>query len=283
MEKAEMKLWIPKCGDAALLVGDWTFSLQSEYRNNDLYDMLKGQKPSDKKYSRWYDSHGSNITVTFAVGTELVFDRIYIRQGKGMDDFASVTFIIKEHADEKLVGERFWVKLDQANKLDISPTTSDNPVGGFAKQRYKSKIKDRNDPTGAAKKVAKATQAKASKEELEAVREACRRECADPKSKHAQHVQDIIIAVAKHGKNKTPRPAFYSWTHIRECMTAPSYNGIPTVWCSTTGTEKCADGTKVRNMSFWFDNRHWGGFQVHVKDGAVTDVQVWSTNRPWPL
>lgn len=272
-----MKLWIPRCGDAALLVSDWTFSLQSEYRNNDLYDILKGQQVSDKRYSRPYDSHGPNISVTFAVGTELVFDRIYIRQGKGMDEFASVTFIIKEHVHEALIGERFWVKLDQANQMELTPTTSDEPVGGFAKQRYKSKVKDRNDPTGAAKKATKAAKAKASKEELEIVRDACRRECADPRSKHAQHIQDIVLAIAKHGKNKTVRPVHYSWNHIREYMTAPSYPGM-TVWCCPTGPKKQADGSKVRNMSFWFEDRHWGGFEVHVKDGVVTAVEAYCLN-----
>lgn len=262
-----MKLWIPRCGDAAILDADWTFTLQSEYRNNDAYDLLR---PSQSKPLRHrYDSHGPDIKVTFVVGTELVFDRIYIRQGKGYEDFASVTFIIKEHANDALVGERFWVKLEDANKMDLTPTTVDNPVGGFAKQRYKSKVKDKNDPTGAAKKAAKDAKTKAAKAELDAAREAVQRECADPKSPHAQHINDMITAIMKNWSSH--QHVFGDRSSVRRCMTDKPYNKRSPRW-STQASYSGRDGARYREFSFWYDQKHWGGFVVTTKAGVITKI-----------
>ena len=45
----------------------------------------------------------------------LSVDRIFIRNG--MPDYDSVTFRIRSHPEQKKLKGRFWVKLDDANKI----------------------------------------------------------------------------------------------------------------------------------------------------------------------
>lgn len=74
-----MRIWIPLCGDCICLDKIWMFCLKNERRNADFLKAF-GSAP--------------DTALFMPVGTELVFDRLYVRQGA--DDWASVTFIIKK-------------------------------------------------------------------------------------------------------------------------------------------------------------------------------------------
>lgn len=105
--------------------------------------------------------------VAFQAGTELVFDRVYIRQGA--DSFASVTFIVKDDADGKLVGQRFWVSVDNANEIDADLTSTGNKLGPFALRSYITAWKGKSDPAV----IERAARAKLKRNELTNVHAAC--------------------------------------------------------------------------------------------------------------
>jgi len=244
-----MRLWIPKCGDAVELMEPWTFTLEPEYRNNDLYVAVTGEP----KPARWNGS-GKKVEVTLPVNACLVFDRIYIRQGA--DEFASVTFIIMENPEnEALVGERFWVKLEDANKLNCTPTTVDNPVGGFAKAHYKSLIKERKDPALTVKKDA----AKAAKLELEAVRDYVMSLC-QPSNIFSitKHVDSIIEAAYKSDTS-----LYGNRRRLRSDMSYPRrnkrYGGES--W-QVVKTTKNIDGSTSRDLRFTHRGSRFGGFTI---------------------
>lgn len=70
--------------------------------------------------------HDYYFPMTLPAGTVLSVDRIYIRKGVG--DFDSITFLITDCPDKRFApkkargflpgGCRFWVKLDEANRIE---------------------------------------------------------------------------------------------------------------------------------------------------------------------
>lgn len=262
-----MKIWIPKCGDAIKLDQDWTFNLETEYRNADLVDALDGKPQSrTNRYNR-----SGNRDVTFATDTQLVFDRIYIRQDSG--DYTSVTFMIKEHTNLTLVGERFWVKLGDANKIEATYLSSDHPVGGFAKQRYKSELKARLDP--AVKAMQEAT--KQAKKELETAREACGEEVqANNAGPIAFHVDRIISDVVGRANNN----GSYSYggrdrgsiRHEMICGSRYARRGSQQVWTIESTKKDAIAGLTIRNIRFFCDGAKFGGFTVTSKGAEVVNI-----------
>jgi len=125
-----MKLFIPAIGTKIKLTLDWTFTVHPEYRNHDLYE-LAAQKEIDDYL--WDGSSHPAIQFTIPAGVTLSVDRIYIK--KPSPDYNSVTFRIPKKClgnpphmkclgnPPHLTGLRFWVKLDDANKIegDIIP------------------------------------------------------------------------------------------------------------------------------------------------------------------
>lgn len=109
------KLYIPKIGDELVLAQPWTFTVYSEYRNKSLLQLM------GRVLMGWETK--SIGTYTFPVGTRLVVDRIYIRQGG--DEYYSVTFRAKDYTTTKQTGKfkdktvRFWAKLDDVNTMVI--------------------------------------------------------------------------------------------------------------------------------------------------------------------
>jgi len=108
-----MQLFIPPLGTCIRLTKPWSFKLHYESRNRSMWDLC---------FSIPWDhmSHLRQGTVkpmeyTLYEG-DLTIDRIYIRQG--MDSHSSVTF----RGDIPSMGVvrkvRFWVSLEDANKIE---------------------------------------------------------------------------------------------------------------------------------------------------------------------
>lgn len=103
-------LFIPPLGTELELAEDWTFDLYGESRNWDFFERMGLD----------YPDHDVNweprcIETTLPAGSILKIDRIYIR--KGQKDFDSVTFFLTFCRGKKVTKARFWVKLEDANKI----------------------------------------------------------------------------------------------------------------------------------------------------------------------
>ena len=129
-----MQLNIPRLKDTLILIEDWSAEIPYEYRNREfLANLLQIKKLSYQEQSeiisRFYDndlvetgwrglrSNHPN-TILIPAGTNLLVERIYIRQGAS--DFDSVTFRIPKNGcpiNPNMTG-RFWVKLPNANQIE---------------------------------------------------------------------------------------------------------------------------------------------------------------------
>lgn len=108
---------IPSVGTRLELDQDWHFSLYDEYRNDkfwDAYNSVYKQTEKRKIYNRWEGRKEDFLDVILPKDTILTIDRIYIRKGK--ENFDSITFIVKSCPVKSIKG-RFWVKLEDVNKL----------------------------------------------------------------------------------------------------------------------------------------------------------------------
>lgn len=103
-----MKLLIPEIGTKLKLIEDWTFLLQSEYRNEKLFKKL--ELDMNKSKTR---------IVTIPKDTIMTVDRIYIK--KGSNSYSSLTFNIpkKENKKHPLGGSRFWASLTDVNQIEF--------------------------------------------------------------------------------------------------------------------------------------------------------------------
>jgi hypothetical protein len=134
-----MKFNIPEIGTKVMLAEDWVFPLHHEYRNDSLFEVLGILHQHDWRN----EPNPAPHTITIPKGTVLKVDRIYIRKGKGMSDFSSVTFLMPGRKTTKRTethlgrniggpadgttftwtanyparGVRFWVKLADANAM----------------------------------------------------------------------------------------------------------------------------------------------------------------------
>lgn len=149
------KLMIPHLGTILILSEDWSFKLYFEDRNQTMLEAFGGKKgwfygiddwtgvndldPADfpdgipqierdramteEELERAYDSYRATnsddtfyIPVTLKKGTQLKVDRIYIR--RGAEAFDSITFRTTKIGPEKrFTNRRFWVKINDANKI----------------------------------------------------------------------------------------------------------------------------------------------------------------------
>jgi len=109
-----MNLFIPPLGTTITLIEPWKFKLYGEYRNSSMFDYLKLKYPHHDWIQNRY--RPQSIDVELPVGTNLKFDRIYIR--KGQKGFDSVTFFLITNEKNQTKGrKRFWVKLEDVNKI----------------------------------------------------------------------------------------------------------------------------------------------------------------------
>ena len=109
-----MKLFIPPLGTKLTLLKNFTFDLLCEERNQKLWN-LKMQLPMSS--IPWQHARDLWKPVTLWAGDELIVDRVYIR--KGYRSYDSVTFrgwTRESGTDHKI---RFWMKLEDANRLDV--------------------------------------------------------------------------------------------------------------------------------------------------------------------
>lgn len=192
-----MKIWIPMCGDAVKLLSDWCAELLIDRQNFKTIDSITG---SNLQKGVWHvdaSSAANRANISLRAGDELVFDRIYVRQNN--DEFASVTFIIKRAADEALVGQRFWVKLSDANKIDAELLSRDNPVGGLAAKTYITALKAEKDAEFRAQRAG----AMKKRNELESVKEVCRAMCRAPADPIAMKMAAEVYEKLKKYENRT--------------------------------------------------------------------------------
>lgn len=130
MPKKEKKLisqiTIPTIGSDLILEEPWAFMLYHESRNigfleNLGHDPWKGTK-IDTGEKNWNGDPIHDIVTEVALpkGTRLKVDRIYIKKGAGR--FDSVTFTMKRgnYPGNKKLGGRFWVKLNDVNRIVCS-------------------------------------------------------------------------------------------------------------------------------------------------------------------
>lgn len=121
-----MKVFIPELGTVLILAEPWTFNVINERRNAGLA-VLMGQDASKGSYLPFgstdnpvEDGHWGMRrvpvdpgTYTWPAGTELVVDRIYVRQGN--ETFSSVSF--KARVGKKQY--RFFAQLADVNNIQL--------------------------------------------------------------------------------------------------------------------------------------------------------------------
>lgn len=140
-----MKLYIPELKDRIVLTKDWAFDLYNEERNITLMEAL-GIKPTYRSdYRSYLDRHAAPHPALLPAGTELQFDRIYIR--KGAEEYSSISFYVTkappsipaldpntkrevevyDYIERKLNKvmkkgkKRFWAKLADVNNVEFEP------------------------------------------------------------------------------------------------------------------------------------------------------------------
>ena len=137
-----MKVFIPEIGTKLVLAKPWSFVVKNERRNLSFIKLVMEREPEHRdwplgaehydtyygtamkmtKDGQWIKERYSHkmyrpvkraVAWTLPKGTELIVDRIYVRQGNS--DFSSVTFKMK-------VGKRvarFFAKLDEVNQMEV--------------------------------------------------------------------------------------------------------------------------------------------------------------------
>ncbi len=136
------QLYIPSVGDEIRLTEDWHFGLINEDRNSSLMEFTK-----DPREVEWQSQKQTSCPCMIPAGEVLKIDRIYIRKGK--EEYDSITFMWKNKRTQRREKERtitswpngfggptsstvvidkiparpirFWVKLDDANKIVFEP------------------------------------------------------------------------------------------------------------------------------------------------------------------
>lgn len=268
-----MKVWIPNCGDAIILDRDWEFVLKHEARNADFYDAVTGNEKG-AVYKKYGWGRIPDVPVIMPKGTELVTDRIYIRQDK--DDFASVTFMIKTHSNERFIGERFWAKLEEVNEILATPTSTGNPVGGFAKAKYKAAVKEKNDPSFTKKREER----KRQKSELDNARMAIVNAVSEFKFQdHVTKILDQAIAYIKIDHAKYSAPLAFNEATERQSVKNGMVWGLRKVgdrWAcrATRKTEAGTERDFTLSMSnFGSKERPIAGFTVLSHGPDVVSVK----------
>jgi len=119
-----MRLFIPTIGTHLKLLKDWNFLLIPEYRNSVIWKAFGYATSNSTIYDFCHENPRDSI---LPADTILSVDRIYIR--KGIGDYDSLTFRILDCPDPRFRSPkkkgtlsgvaRFWVKLHDANVMDI--------------------------------------------------------------------------------------------------------------------------------------------------------------------
>jgi len=131
------RFFIPTIGTTIKIIKDTPVSIWVEFRNlkflekivpgyqhgrlcwstnkhEDLPPSVKCVKRKNE-HTEWYDYYAE---YTLPKDTVLVVDRVYIRKGKDMKEFDSITFRVEKQKGSKLTG-RFWLKRSDVNNLVV--------------------------------------------------------------------------------------------------------------------------------------------------------------------
>ena len=118
-------LFVPDIGTKLRLAMPWNFRVYRERRNEHFLKWIH----DDPDFSPWkhYRAVGGthDWLVRMEKGSVIICDRVYIRQGKGFEDFSSLTFRLEKGAQVTYNGKtftakrnyRFWAKLREVNQL----------------------------------------------------------------------------------------------------------------------------------------------------------------------
>lgn len=103
-----MKLFIPRVGDKIKLNENWNCSIESEYRNDKIFDALGIQRDNSVQ--------GTAISISMPKDTVLRVDRLYVRAPASQYD--SITFTVESSPLPGIEKARFWVKVTEANQME---------------------------------------------------------------------------------------------------------------------------------------------------------------------
>lgn len=99
-----MLMYIPKVGDEIKISKNLEVTIQSEYRN--------------EKFLKSLNLNNAFNNFILKENTQLKIERVYVRAGDS-SDFDSVTFKILMSDQKELVGSRFWLNLDDVNRIEF--------------------------------------------------------------------------------------------------------------------------------------------------------------------
>lgn len=86
-------LFVPDIGTKLKLVLPWQTDVKAEYRNDAMMQLL------EPGTSKWGGRDRKTWSITINPGAVLTVDRVYIRQGKGFENFSSLTFRLAKGAE----------------------------------------------------------------------------------------------------------------------------------------------------------------------------------------
>lgn len=127
-----MLMYIPKVGDEILISKNIEVSIQNESRNEKLLKLLN------------LNDFLNNFILR--ENTHLRIERVYVRAGDS-SEFDSVTFKILKSEHSDLVGSRFWLNLDDVNRIEFELLSTKNKVKDSQSYNYLSqyiKFKHKN-------------------------------------------------------------------------------------------------------------------------------------------
>lgn len=260
-----MKLWIPKCGDALAITEIAQVSISFERRNAALWEHITGEEYKVLHYSDpafHTQLHDRAAKLALLPGVELVVDRVYIRQTA--DEFASVTFVVKDVKDEKqewLVGQRFWLSLEDVNTLNVVPTTTGNPVGLSSGKTFKVQYDSRKSPSPV--RELKRQREKKSRDELKL----CKEWIAEWNFRCYE--SDDALKLRTYLSNKAPPSTWMNQACYKDKWVATAY--IP------RGDE--VDGVTYRNFMYKYTNypslqTSPVVFRIGTADNKIVSVDV---------
>ena len=118
-------VFVPDINTKLRLVLPWNFSVHREHRNEKFLQFML----QDPNFSGWgYRQAAGAINqwqVQMDAGSIIIVDRVYIRKGKGFEDYSSLTFRLQKGSTLVYNGatltakgnHRFWAKLRDVNKI----------------------------------------------------------------------------------------------------------------------------------------------------------------------
>jgi hypothetical protein len=117
-------LYVPDINTKLRLALPWNFTIFREHRNEKFLRFIM----QDPNFNGWKYRDSGNThqwQVQLDSGSIIIVDRVYIRRGKGFEDFSSLTFRLQKGSTLVYNGDmitakgnhRFWAKLRDVNKI----------------------------------------------------------------------------------------------------------------------------------------------------------------------